>query len=62
MMPFGTLFYGFLYEVLPAEWILIVSGVTLIICVLFLLRSSIIEMAHPELKKEKTIEVIEAKA
>jgi MFS transporter, DHA3 family, macrolide efflux protein len=62
MIPFATIFYGFLYDVLPAEWILIVSGATLIICVLFLLRPSIIEMAHPELKKEQPSEVIEAKA
>ena len=41
MIPAGTLLYGFLYDVLPAEWILIVSGATLIICVLFLLRSSV---------------------
>ena len=62
MMPLGTLLYGFLYDVLPAEWILIVSGGILIICVLLLLRSSIIEMAHPELKKQPAKEVVEAEA
>ncbi|AWE07115.1 MFS transporter [Lysinibacillus sp. 2017] len=60
MMPVGTLLYGFLYDILPAEWILIVSGMILIICVLLLLRTSIIEMAHPELKKEQQKEILQA--
>ena len=59
MIPIGTLLYGFLYDFLPAEWILIVSGMILIACVLLLLRTSIIEMAHPELKKQQTKQVVE---
>lgn len=50
-MPIGTLTYGFLYEIIPAQYILFVSGLILIFIVLLLLRTSIIEMAHPELKK-----------
>lgn len=49
MMPVGTLIYGILYDFLPAQYILIVSGLCLITLVLLLLRPSIIKMAHPEL-------------
>lgn len=59
MMPIATILYGFLFDILPAEWILIVSGCILIGCVMLLLRSSIIEAAHPELKKVNN-EVVEA--
>ena len=60
MIPIGTLLYGYLYDVLPAEWILIVSGVILISCVLILLRTSIVEDAHPELKKITPTEALKA--
>lgn len=52
-MPVGTLVFGILYEFIPAQYILIVSGLILIGFVLLLLRPSILEMAHPELKKVK---------
>ncbi|MEK5184792.1 MFS transporter [Solibacillus sp. FSL W7-1324] len=52
-MPVGTLVFGILYEFIPAQYILIVSGLILIGIVLLLLRPSILEMAHPELKKVK---------
>lgn len=52
-MPVGTLVFGILYEFIPAQYILIVSGLILIGIVQLLLRQSILEMAHPELKKAK---------
>lgn len=52
-MPVGTLVFGILYEFIPAQYILILSGLILIGIVLLLLRQSILEMAHPELKKAK---------
>lgn len=58
-MPIGTLAYGFLYDFVPAQYILLVSGLILILIVLLLLRTSIIEMAHPELKKENVEPVTE---
>jgi len=56
MMPVGTLIYGILYDFLPAQYILIVSGLCLITLVLLLLRPSIINMAHPELKVQQVVE------
>ena len=58
-MPIGTLVYGVLFDILPAQSILFVSGVILIGIVLLLLRPSIIEMAHPELEKAKVDPVTE---
>ncbi|MER1990478.1 MAG: MFS transporter [Solibacillus isronensis] len=52
-MPVGTLVFGILYEFIPAQYILILSGLILIGIVLLLLRPSILEMAHPELKNVK---------
>ncbi|MEK4629135.1 MFS transporter [Solibacillus sp. FSL R7-0682] len=57
MMPVGTLLFGVLYDVLPAQWILIVSGCILIGIVFTLLRPSVLKMAHPELE-EKTLEPV----
>ncbi|MEG0384042.1 MAG: MFS transporter, partial [Solibacillus sp.] len=61
MMPLGTLIFGILYDIIPAQYILLVSGSILVLIVLTLLRRSVIEMAHPELKKqqEQGIEVLE---
>lgn len=50
LMPLGTVIYGFLYDLLPAEGILIVSSLLLIVVVLILARPSVIRTAHPELK------------
>ncbi|MCW1927682.1 MFS transporter [Bhargavaea beijingensis] len=49
LMPLGTVLYGFLYDLLPAEWILIVSAAVLIAVVLTLARPSVVRKAHPEL-------------
>ncbi|MDI2586026.1 MFS transporter [Psychrobacillus sp. NEAU-3TGS] len=50
LMPLGTVIYGFLYDLLPAEGVLIVSSLLLIAVVLILARPSVIRTAHPELK------------
>lgn len=60
MIPIGTLLFGILYDILPAQYILIVSGTILIVIVLTLLRRSVIEMAHPELKEQNAEQVVEA--
>ncbi|WP_025786362.1 MFS transporter [Sporosarcina sp. D27] len=42
LMPLGMVLFGFLYDVLPAPWILISSSVLLIMTVFILLRASVI--------------------
>lgn len=55
LMPLGVVIYGFLYDVLPAEWILIVSAVILIGVVLFMARPSVMRKAHPELGEKQKV-------
>lgn len=45
LMPIATIIYGFLFDVLPAEMLFIVSGLCLIVATLYTLRPSIINMA-----------------
>ncbi|MCM3087817.1 MFS transporter [Bhargavaea ginsengi] len=53
LMPLGTVLYGFLYDLLPAEWILMVSAAVLIVVVLTLARPSVVRKAHPELVRKR---------
>lgn len=55
LMPLGMVLYGFLYDVLPAQWILIASSLLLIGVVLVLARPSVVRKAHPELDKTKVV-------
>jgi len=49
LIPIGTIVYGFLYDYFPAQWVLAVSALLLIIFVLVAAKPSIIYSAHPEL-------------
>ena len=53
LMPLGMVMFGFLYDVFPAESILIVSSMLLILVTLFLARPSVVRSAHPELGQKK---------
>lgn len=55
LMPLGMVIYGFLYDIFPAQLILLLSASLLIVVVLFLARPSVIRNTHPELKKDKLI-------
>lgn len=55
LMPLGVVIYGFLYDIFPAQWILIGSSVLLICAVLFLARPSVVRKAHPELGGQKAM-------
>ncbi|GIN41877.1 MULTISPECIES: MFS transporter [Heyndrickxia] len=52
LMPLGMVLYGFLYDIFPAQWVLLLSSLLLISVVLILARPSIIKKAHPELIKQ----------
>lgn len=51
LMPIGSLIFGILYDLVPAEIILIVCSVLLVMITLVLLPSSIIRGVYPELGK-----------
>ena len=53
LMPLGMVLFGFLYDIFPAEGILIVSSILLILVILFLARPSVVRSAHPELGQKK---------
>ncbi|MGE6260025.1 MFS transporter [Heyndrickxia sporothermodurans] len=55
LMPLGMVIYGFLYDVFPAQWILILSAAMLIGIVLILTRPTVMHRAHPELGKRNAI-------
>lgn len=57
LMPLGMIIYGFLYDIFPAQWILIVSSLILIGVVLVLARPSVVRKAHPELGEAKAMKV-----
>ena len=49
MMPLGYLLFGLLYDVVPAEYVVIGSSICLIALTSYLMRPSILKQAHPEL-------------
>lgn len=53
LMPLGMVLFGFLYDIFPAEGILIVSSMLLILVTLFLARPSVVRAAHPELGQKR---------
>jgi DHA3 family macrolide efflux protein-like MFS transporter len=55
LMPLGMVLFGFLYDIFPAEWILIASSLVLLGVVLVLAKPSVIREAHPELGEIKTV-------
>ncbi|MCT6924945.1 MFS transporter [Metasolibacillus sp.] len=49
LMPLGSVVYGYLYDVFPAQWIFIISSLLLISVIIILIKPSYIHKAHPEL-------------
>lgn len=52
MMPLGYLLFGLLYDLLPAEYVVLGSSLCLIVLTGYLMRPSILKKAHPELDKK----------
>ncbi|MFD1851499.1 MFS transporter [Oceanobacillus bengalensis] len=48
LIPLGTILFGFLYDTLPAPWIMGISAILLIVSVLYLARPFVLHKAHPE--------------
>lgn len=55
MMPLGTVLFGFLFDAVPAEWVMLSCGVLLIVTILYFLRPSIIRKAHPEITEKSSV-------
>lgn len=55
LMPLGMVIYGILYDVFPAQWILLLSAGLLIGVVLILARPAVVRKVHPEIIGENVI-------
>ncbi|WP_456276677.1 MFS transporter [Bacillus sp. AK128] len=55
LMPLGMIIFGFLYDVLPGQYILLTSAAILIGVVLTLARPSVVRKAHPELAMKNAV-------
>ncbi|MEH7387704.1 MFS transporter [Bacillus sp. JJ1521] len=55
LMPLGMIIFGYLYDKLPGQYILITSAIVLIGVVLVLARPSVVRTAHPELTEKKSV-------
>ncbi|MBP2242678.1 MFS family permease [Cytobacillus eiseniae] len=55
LMPLGMVLYGYLYDVLPPQWILVVSSILLISIVLILARPSVLAKVHPQLDEKNVL-------
>jgi MFS transporter, DHA3 family, macrolide efflux protein len=55
LMPLGMVLYGFLYDIFPGQWILLLSAAVLIVVVLVIARPSVVRKVHPELGVSKGV-------
>lgn len=53
LMPLGSLVFGILYDIVPAQIILLSCSILLVIITLTLLPYSLIKMAYPEIEEDK---------
>ncbi|RUL52172.1 MFS transporter [Lysinibacillus antri] len=51
LTPLGTLIFGLLYDVIPAQYILIICSIALALTIFFLMPSTFIHSIYPELKR-----------
>lgn len=55
LMPLGMVIYGFLFDLFPGQWILLLSATVLILVVLVMARPSVIRKMYPELGADKEV-------
>ncbi|WP_203289266.1 MFS transporter [Metabacillus sp. cB07] len=55
LMPLGMILFGFLYDAVPGQYILLASAAILLGVVVTLARPSVVKKVHPELDGEKRV-------
>ncbi|KEZ49239.1 MFS transporter [Metabacillus indicus] len=55
LMPLGMILFGFLYDAVPGQYILLASAAILLGVVVTLARPSVVKKVHPELGEEKRV-------
>ncbi len=58
LTPLGMVIYGVLYDIFPAQWVLLFSAAMLIITTLSMMRTSIIRKVHPEWKEKQVFHAV----
>lgn len=53
LSPLGMVLYGFLYDIFPAQWVLLLSAGLFVGVVLILARPAVVRKVHPELSSVK---------
>lgn len=55
LMPLGMILFGYLYDAVPPEWVMLSCGTLLVAVILYFLRPSIIRKAHPEITEKPSV-------
>jgi hypothetical protein len=55
LMPLGMILFGFLYDAVPGQYILLASAAILLGVVVTVARPSVVKKVHPELAGEKRV-------
>ncbi|EPD49819.1 hypothetical protein HMPREF1210_03266 [Paenisporosarcina sp. HGH0030] len=60
LMPLAMVLFGFLFDIVPAQYVLLASSSIMLAAVIYMLRPSVMKQAHPDLKVEMVPEPIKA--
>ncbi|MCM3619875.1 MFS transporter [Sutcliffiella horikoshii] len=58
LTPLGMVIYGILYDIFPAQWVLLFSAALLIITTVSMARPSVIRKVHPEWKEKQVVHAV----
>ncbi|MCG1023301.1 MFS transporter [Sutcliffiella horikoshii] len=62
LTPLGMVIYGVLYDIFPAQWVLLLSAAMLIIITVSMMRTSVIRKVHPEWKGKQVVYKVKARS
>ncbi|MCZ8536718.1 MFS transporter [Paenisporosarcina quisquiliarum] len=60
LMPLAMVLFGFLFDIVPAQYVLLTSSAIMLAAILYMLRPSVMRQAHPDLEEEIAPEPIKA--
>ncbi|WP_342542891.1 MFS transporter [Paenisporosarcina sp. FSL H8-0542] len=60
LMPLAMVLFGFLFDIVPAQYVLLASSSIMLAAVIYMLRPSVMKQAHPDLEEEMVSEPIKA--
>lgn len=60
LMPLAMVLFGFLFDIVPAQYVLLASSSIMLAAVIYMLRPTVMKQAHPDLEVEMVSEPIKA--